>query len=187
MENQTRQLSPEQTQALLGVLMQRFNQNPARHAGITWDEVLSRLQASPAKLWSIHEMEESGGAPDVVVRAVDGAPVFMDCSPETPAGRRNLCYDEEAREKRKEHKPAGSALAMAERMGVELLSEEEYRALQKLGHFDAKTSSWVKTPSAIRKLGGALFCDYRYGTVFTYHNGADSYYGARGFRTLLKV
>ena len=187
MENQTRQLSPEQTQALLGVLKKRFDQNPARHTGIVWDEVLARLQAAPASLWSLNEMEESGGEPDVVARAAQGGFVVMDCSPETPAGRRNLCYDEEAREKRKEHKPAGSALELAARMGVDLLSEEEYRALQALGHFDAKTSSWVKTPPAVRKLGGALFCDYRYDTVFTYHNGADSYYGARGFRASLTV
>jgi len=187
MENQNKPLSPEQTHALLGVLKKRFEQNPARHAGISWDEVLARLQVAPASLWSLNEMEASGGEPDVVAHAEEGALVFMDCSPETPAGRRNLCYDEEAREKRKEHKPADSALSVAARMGVDLLSEEDYRALQKLGRFDAKTSSWVKTPSAIRKLGGALFCDYRYGAVFTYHNGADSYYAARGFRASLTV
>lgn len=159
-----------------------------RHKGLEWRKVETRLKAHPEKLWSLHEMERTGGEPDVVVYdRKTGEYIFVDCSAESPAERRSLCYDRQARESRKEHKPKGSAVEMAEAMGIELLTEEEYRRLQELGEFDTKTSSWVKTPAEIRKLGGALFCDRRYNHVFTYHNGAESYYAARGFRGKLRV
>ena len=179
-------LLPQQREELLGILKARFEKNMNRHEGINWAEVEARLESE--KLWSLNEMEETGGEPDVVGQDVKtGGYIFFDCSPESPKGRRSVCYDHEALESRKEHKPADSALGMAAAMGVELLSEEEYRKLQNLGKFDQKTSSWVKTPANIRELGGALFCDRRYNSVFLYHNGAESYYAARGFRGSLKV
>lgn len=181
-------LSAEQRDALLGVLKTRFEKNMKRHAGLEWAAVLVRLEANPGKLWPLQEMERTGGEPDVVgVDAATGAVIFFDCSPESPAGRRNLCYDREALNARKQFKPENSALDVAADMGVEMLTEEQYRELQTLGHFDAKTSSWLRTPAAIRKHGGAIFGDYRYDHVFTYHNGADSYYAARGFRAALRV
>lgn len=182
------QLSKEQATALLKILKARFEKNRQRHKGVEWDPLQARLEVAPGKLWSLNEMEASGGEPDVVsFDKKTGAYTFYDCAPESPAGRRSLCYDDEALEARKEAKPAGSAMGMASAMGIEILSEEEYRTLQGLGHFDAKTSSWALTPAPIRKLGGAIFCDYRYETVFTYHNGAISYYAARGFRGKLIV
>lgn len=182
------QLSPEVRDALLDTLKERFVKNPARHRGIEWPDVQSRLEANPGKCWSLNEMERTGGEPDVVGRdATTGEITFMDCSPESPTDRRNLCYDLKAQEGRKKFPPAQNALSMAAAMGIEVLTEAEYRALQELGEFDRRTSSWVQTPPAIRQLGGALFCDRRYGTVFVYHNGADSYYGARGFRGVLRV
>lgn len=181
-------LSVEQRDALLATLQERFAKNAARHRGIEWAAVQARLDGRDDKLWSLHEMERTGGEPDVIGRdGKTGEMIFCDCSAESPAGRRSLCYDEASRDERKEAKPAGSATGMAEAMGIELLSEEEYRALQKLGKFDLKTSSWVVTPPEIRKLGGAVFCDRRYNTVFLYHNGATSYYAARGFRGQLRV
>jgi len=175
-------------EALLATLESRFAKNMNRHKGLAWTEVLARLEPHPAKLWSLHEMERTGGEPDVVDHdKATGEYVFCDCSAESPKGRRSLCYDREALEARKEHKPENSALDVAAAMGIELLTEQQYRALQKLGDFDAKTSSWVKTPSHIRKLGGAVFCDRRYDTVFLYHNGAESYYAARAFRGSLRV
>lgn len=185
----TKKLSLADTEALLKTLKARFDKNMPRHKSITWDNVQQKLEAHPAKLWSLNAMEETGGEPDVVLLAgaKKGEIVFCDCSPESPKGRRSICYDHEALEKRKEHKPADSAVNMAGDMGIELLNEEEYRALQELGKFDQKTSSWIETPAAVRKHGGALFCDRRYEHVFTYHNGADSYYAARGFRGKLKV
>jgi hypothetical protein len=183
-----KELSAEQREELLGALKARFEKNMPRHAGLAWAEVQARLEANPEKLWSLNEMERTGGEPDVVTRdQKTGEFVFIDCSAESPAGRRNICYDRPALDARKEHKPANSAMDMAAAMGIELLTEEEYRALQKLGKFDAKTSSWLKTPAEIRKLGGAIFADYRYEHVFVYHNGADSYYGSRGFRGRLSV
>jgi hypothetical protein len=181
-------LSPEQGEELLKTLKSRFEKNKNRHKGLDWTRVQSRLEASPEKLWSLHEMERTGGEPDVVGQdEKTGEIVFFDCSAETPANRRNLCYDREALEARKEHKPEDSAVNMASGMGIELLTEEQYRELQKLGNFDMKTSSWLQTPAEIRKLGGAIFADRRYDHVFVYHNGADSYYGGRGFRGSLKV
>lgn len=181
-------LSPEQQEELFTTLEARFVKNMNRHEGIEWANVQARLEASVEKLWSLNEMERTGGQPDVIgFDEQSGAYIFCDCSPESPAGRRSVCYDREALESRKKHKPENSAIDMAAAMGIELLTEEQYRKLQKLGNFDRKTSSWVQTPPAIRKLGGALFCDFRYDTVFVYHNGADSYYAARGFRGLLKV
>jgi hypothetical protein len=181
-------LSPKQSQELLKGLQARFAKNTHRHKGIDWADVEGRLAANPAKLWSLFEMERTEGEPDVVGRdKKSGEYLFCDCSAESPKGRRSLCYDQEALESRKENKPKGSAVSLAETMGVELLTEEQYRELQKLGEFDLKTSSWVKTPAAIRKLDGALFCDRRYDTVFLYHNGAESYYAARGFRGSLRV
>jgi len=181
-------LSPKQVQELLGTLKARFEKNIIRHKGIVWPEVQAKLEANPDKLSSLNEMESTGGEPDVVGHdKKSGEYIFYDCSAESPSGRRSLCYDREALDSRKENKPKGSALELAAAIGVELLTEEQYRDLQKLGNFDTKTSSWVKTPSEIRKLGGAIFCDRRYNTVFTYHNGAESYYAARGFRGLLKV
>jgi hypothetical protein len=173
---------------LLNILKGRFEKNPGRHKGIEWAKVLARLEANPRKLSVLDKMEESGGEPDVIgFDKKTGEYIFCDCSEESPKGRRSICYDHEALEKRKEHKPADSAINMANDIGIEILTEEEYRELQKLGEFDTKTSSWVKTPANIRKLGGATFCDRRYNTVFFYHNGADSYYAARGFRGKLKV
>jgi hypothetical protein len=181
-------LATKQRDELLGILEKRFEKNMKRHKGIDWAKVQAKLEAAPAKLWTLNEMETTGGEPDVVGHdKKTGEYIFYDCSAESPAGRRSICYDHEGLESRKEHRPANSAINMAEEMGVELLTEEEYRALHQLGTFDAKTSSWLKTPAPIRKLGGALFADYRYGTVFVYHNGAQSYYGARGFRGVVRV
>jgi hypothetical protein len=178
----------DRPEKLLATLEARFAANMKRHKGVDWSRVQSRLDADPDKLWSLHEMEHSGGEPDVVVLdPKSDEVVFCDCAPESPEGRRSLCYDREALNARKENKPAGSALETAAAMGIELLTEEQYRALQRLGEFDLKTSSWVHTPAGVRALGGALFCDRRYGRVFVYHNGAQSYYAARGFRGLLRV
>lgn len=181
-------MTGKQGEELLGLLKARFESNMRRHKALEWKNIEAKLKAAPRKLWSLNEMEITGGEPDVV--AYDkkaGEYLFYDCSAESPKGRRSLCYDREALESRKEHKPGGNAIDLAAAMGVELLTEDEYRELQKLGEFDTKTSSWVKTPPAIRKLGGALFCDRRYNTVFVYHNGAESYYAARGFRASLRV
>ena len=181
-------LSKKQRDELVKVLKARFEKNTNRHRGLEWAPVEARLEAHPEKLWSLNEMERTGGEPDVVAHdKKTGAYIFYDCCAESPKGRRSLCYDREALESRKENKPADNALDMATAIGIELLTEGQYRELQKLGPFDAKTSSWVKTPSNIRKLGGALFCDRRFDTVFVYHNGAESYYAARGFRGWLKV
>lgn len=178
-----KKLSAVDTKDLLQILEDRFKKNMKRHPELDWNAVRSRLEANQEKLWSLNEMERTGGEPDVVGQNFEtGAFIFYDCSSESPAGRRSLCFDREALDARKENKPEGNAMEMAEQMGVEMLSEEQYRALQKLGRFDAKTSSWIQTPAAIRKLGGALFADFRYDTVFVYHNGAQSYYAARGFR-----
>lgn len=182
-----KELSKDQAAELLKVLKARFEKNMNRHEGVEWDKVQVKLEASPQKLWSLDAMEETGGEPDVVgVDKKTGEYIFYDCSAESPK-RRSLCYDREALESRKEHKPDSSAVDIAASMGIDILNEEEYRELQTLGKFDAKTSSWVKTPDNIRKLGGAVFCDRRYDTVFLYHNGAESYYAARGFRGVLKV
>ena len=204
-KNKKNTLSPEQPalqadrrEELLRILKARFEKNMNRHKGIEWAKVQAKLEGNPGsypdeKLWSLYEMERTGGEPDVVVPidigndTKSGEYIFYDCSEESPKGRRSVCYDNEALESRKEHKPKNSAIGMAADMGIELLTEEEYRELQKLGKFDTKTSSWVKTPPEIRKLGGAIFCDFRFGRVFTYHNGAESYYAGRGFRGLLKV
>ncbi len=185
---QSKELSSEQREDLLGALQARFENNMNRHPGHEWAKVQARLEAHTESLWSLYEMERTGGEPDVVGHdEKTGAYIFYDCSAESPQGRRNVCYDREALESRKEHKPENNALDMAAAMGLEILTEEQYRALQKLGEFDAATSSWVKTPAEIRSLGGALFCDRRYDHVFVYHNGAPSYYAARGFRGWLKV
>ncbi len=185
-----KELSQEQREALLGALKARFEKNMNRHQGLEWDQVQAKLEAHPEKLWSLHEMERTGGEPDVVGHdEKTGEYIFYDCSPESPEGRRNTCYDGEgqaAREKKGVY-PGGNAVDMAEAMGIELLTEEQYRMLQKLGKFDTKTSSWIKTPPEIRKLGGALFCDCRYGHVFVYHNSAPSFYSARAFRGSLRV
>jgi hypothetical protein len=179
--------APERKE-LLQVLEARFEKNMHRHAGIAWSEVQAKLEGNPGALRSLKIMEATGGEPDVIGRAKGSNHfIFSDCSPESPVGRRSSCYDAEARESRKENKPGSSAVEMAEEMGIELLTEEQYRELQRLGEFDTKTSSWIQTPSEVRALGGALFCDRRYGKVFTYHNGAQSYYAARGFRGLLQV
>ena len=183
-----KKLSPKEREELLSALKARFEKNMNRHKGLEWAKVQAKLEADTKKLWSLSEMESTGGEPDVV--AYDkktGEYTFYDCSAETPKGRRSICYDHEALESRKEHKPANSAVGMATDMGIELLTEEQYRELQQLGNFDLKTSSWVKTPSNIRDLGGALYCDRRYNQVFLYHNGAESYYAVRGFRGSLKV
>lgn len=175
-------------QDLLEVLEERFHKNPGRHPGLDWAGVRKRLEGNPDKLPSLRAMEDSGGEPDVIgFEAGTGEYLFCDCSPESPAGRRSLCYDAEALRSRKENRPSGSALEMATSMGIEVLAEEEYRRLQEVGQFDRKTSSWVRTPDSIRKLGGALFCDRRYDHVFVYHNGAESYYSVRGFRGMLRV
>jgi hypothetical protein len=183
-----KELSIKQRQELLETLRERFEKNIRRHRGVEWSTVEAKLSASPTKLWVIGEMERTGGEPDVI--AVDkktGEFVFYDCSPESPKERRSLCYDRQALDARRENKPKDDAITMAASIGIEILTEDEYRALQKLGEFDLKTSSWVATPADIRNLGGAIFCDRRYNTVFTYHNGADSYYAARGFRGSLRV
>ncbi|AOP36404.1 hypothetical protein A0128_20535 [Leptospira tipperaryensis] len=183
-----KELTSEQREELLRTLKARFEKNVKRHKDLEWVKVKTRLEANPKKLWSLNEMEKTGGEPDVVGHdKKTGEYIFYDCSEESPKGRRSVCYDREGLESRKEHKPKNSALDMAEAMGIELLSEEEYRELQKLGNFDLKTSSWVKTPSAIRKLGGAIFADNRYGNIFIYHNGAPSYYAVRGFRGSLRI
>ncbi|MBI2869767.1 MAG: DUF4256 domain-containing protein [Chloroflexi bacterium] len=183
-----KELSPEQREGLLGTLKARYEENMTRHKGLEWAKVQAKLEAVPGKARSLSEMERTGGEPDVVgYDDKSGEYVFYDCSAESPKGRRNVCYDREALESRKEHKPENNAIDMAAAMGIELLTEGQYRELQKLGIFDTKTSSWVKTPPEIRKLGGALFCDRRYNTVFVYHNGAESYYAARGFRGSLRV
>lgn len=188
MNNNKKELSPEQTQALLKILKIRFEKNMSRHKNLAWAPIQAKLEANTAKLWSLNEMENSGGEPDVIVEdQKTGEYIFYDCSAESPKGRRSFCYDREALEKRKEFKPADNAIDCAAAMGIELLTEEQYRGLQQLGTFDTKTSSWIITPAEIRKLGGALFCDRRYNTVFTYHNGAESYYAARGFRGSLRV
>lgn len=183
-----KKLTQEQSEELLGILKTRFEKNKSRHKGMDWAKVQARLEAGPEKLWSLNEMEMTGGEPDVVGHdKKTGAYIFYDCSPESPKGRRSLCYDRKAWESRKEHKPESSAMEMAAAIGIEMLTEKEYRDLQTLGEFDTKTSSWVLTPPEIRKHGGAVFCDRRYDHVFYYHNGAESYYAARGFRGSLKV
>jgi len=181
-------LSPAQREELLRALRTRFEKNMNRHKGLEWAQIQVKLEANAEKLWSLHEMERTGGEPDVVSHdKKTGEYIFCDCSAESPTGRRSLCYDPDALESRKKHKPESSVLDMTAAMGIELLTEEEYRELQKLGNFDTNTSSWVKTPPDIRRLGGALFCDRRYDTVFVYHNGAESYYAARAFRGSLRV
>ena len=183
-----KELSPEQREEPLKALKARFEKNMNRHKGLEWPRVKAKLEANTEKLWSLSEMERTGGEPDVVgFDKKTGAYIFYDCSAESPKGRRSLCYDRQALDERKEHKPKNNAIDMAAAMGIELLTEEQYRELQKLGNFDTKTSSWITTPSEIRKLGGAIFADYRYGNVFVYHNGAESYYAARAFRGLLRV
>jgi len=183
-----KELSDSQIKEIIGLLKARFEKNMNRHKDLEWEKVQSRLEAKREKLWSLNEMERTGGEPDVVgYDKATGEYIFIDCSAESPKYRRSLCYDREALESRKEHKPENNIVDMSATMGVELLTEDQYRELQKLGNFDLKTSSWVKTPADIRKLGGAIFCDRRYDTVFMYHNGADSYYAARGFRSLLRV
>lgn len=181
-------MKKQEHDALLRTLQARFEQHPARHAGVAWAQVAARLEAKPAALKALAAMESSGGEPDVIgMDATTGDVLFCDCAAESPLGRRSLCFDGEALNARKENKPAGSVAEMADEMGVELLTEAQYRALQQLGEFDLKTSSWIATPADVRALGGALFCDRRYGRVFVYHNGAQSYYAARGFRALLRV
>ena len=181
-------LSPETAKDLLDTLKSRFEKNMHRHKDLNWADVQAKLEANPDKLWSLNEMETTGGEPDVVgYDAKAGEFIFYDCAAETPKGRRSICYDHEALESRKQHKPANSAIGMAADMGIELLTEEQYHELQLLGNFDTKTSSWLKTPADVRKLGGAIFGDYRFGRVFIYHNGAESYYGVRGFRGCLRV
>ncbi|WP_409305033.1 DUF4256 domain-containing protein [Peribacillus sp. SCS-155] len=188
MTKRNKELSLEQSEKLLGTLKARFEKNMHRHNGLEWAKVQARIEANTDKLWSLNEMEGTGGEPDVVGHDKEtGEYIFYDCSAESPKGRRSVCYDREALESRKKHKPENNAIDMATAMGIELLTEEQYRVLQKLENFDMKTSSWVQTPANIRKLGGAIFCDYRYDTVFVYHNGAESYYAARGFRGSLRV
>lgn len=183
-----KELSTKQYEGLLKILETRFEKNMGRHKGLKWEDVQAKLEANTEKLWSLNEMEKTGGEPDVFGYDKKSREyIFYDCSEESPGGRRSFCYDREALESRKENKPKNSAVGMAVDIGIEILTEEQYRDLQKLGNFDNKTSSWVKTPSEIRKLGGAIFCDRRYNTVFVYHNGAESYYAARGFRGSLKV
>lgn len=181
-------LDEKQRSAILKILKDRFHGHMTRHQGILWSDVESRLDGYPDKLWSLHEMDRTGGEPDVVGYDEEAdAYICNDCAPESPAGRRSLCYDKTALDSRKENKPKNSAISMAEDMGIDVLTEEEYRKLQRIGVFDTKTSSWVKTPPGIRRLGGAIFCDRRYDTVFVYHNGAESYYAARGFRGALRI
>ena len=188
MNSNKKVLSPEQQEELLKILEARFEKNRNRHEGLEWTKVQAKLESNPEKLWSLDEMEETGGEPDVVdYNEKTGEYIFYDCSPESPKGRRSICYDHEALESRKQHKPENSAINMATQMGIEILTEEQYQQLQQLGNFDTKTSSWIKTPSKIRKLGGAFFCDRRYDHVFLYHNGAESYYAARAFRGSLRV
>lgn len=188
MSNNKKELSSEQRDELLNVLKARFEKNMNRHKGLKWDEVQIKLDANPEKLWVLDEMEITGGEPDVIgFDKKTGEYIFYDCVAESPKGRRSVCYDHDALESRKEHKPAHSAKGMAAEMGVEILTEEQYRELQQFGKFDTKTSSWLETPADIRKLGGAIFGDYRYATIFIYHNGAESYYAARGFRGSLRV
>ena len=188
MKNNKNKLIPEDREKLLGILKARFNKNMNHHKGFDWAKVQAKLEANAEKLWSLGEMERTGGEPDVVGRnKKTGEYIFYDCSAESPIGRRNFCFDREALEKRKEHKPKNDASSVAFDMGIQILAEDEYRHMQTLGKFDTKTSSWVKTPAHIRKLGGALFCDCRYDTVFVYHNGAESYYAGRGFRGSLRV
>src|SRR4029450_12172613 len=188
MKNNKKELSPKQREELLRALKARFEKNMNRHEGLEWAKIEAKLEANTEKLWSLNEMERTGGEPDVVGHdKKTGEYIFFDCSPESPKGRTSVCYDREALDSRKEHKPKNSAMDMATAMGIELLTEEQYLELQKLGNFDTKTSSWVKTPSDIRKLGGALYCDRRYGRVFVGHNGAQSYYSARAFRGSLRV
>lgn len=183
-----KELSPAQSEELLSTLKGRFEKNMHRHKGLEWAQVHAKLKANPEKLWSLHEMERTGGEPDVVGHDnKTGAYIFYDCSAESPKGRRSVCYDRDGQESRKAHKPENNAMDMAAAMGIELLTEEQYRELQQLGDFDMKTSSWLQTPADIRKLGGALFADFRYGNVFVYHNGAPSYYAARAFRGSLRV
>jgi hypothetical protein len=188
MDSYKKDLSPKQREELLRALKDRFEKNMNRHKGLEWAQVKAKLETLREKMWSLNEMERTGGEPDVIGRdKKTGEYIFYDCSAESPKGRRNVCYDREALESRKEHKPKDSAMDMAAAIGIELLTEEQYRELQKLGNFDTKTSSWVKTPSHIRKLGGAVFCDRRFDTVFVYHNGAESYYAGRAFRGSLRV
>ncbi len=183
-----KELSPKQKEELLSILKNRFEKNMNRHKGLEWTKVKAKLDAKNEKLWSLNEMEKTGGEPDVIAQdKKTGEYIFYDCSPESPTGRRSVCYDLESLDSRKEHKPANNAIDMASAIGIELLTEEQYRELQKLGKFDTKTSSWIKTPANIRKLGGALFADFRYDHVFVYHNGAQSYYAVRGFRGSLRV
>ncbi len=187
MENK-KTLLPEEHATLLSTLKNRFNNNTHRHTTLDWDQVQTKLEANPEKLWSLHEMERTGGEPDVVFYdTITNEYHIYDCSAESPKDRRSICYDREALDSRKENKPKNSAVAMALEMGIELLTEENYKYLQQLGNFDTKTSSWIQTPPEIRKLGGAIFADFRYGNVFVYHNGAESYYAARGFRGLLRI
>lgn len=181
-------ITSQQIETLLSVLKTRFENNMSRHKGLNWAEILERLNSNPKKLWSLYEMENTGGEPDVVGYDLSTDEyIFYDCSEESPKGRRSLCYDRAAWESRKEHKPKDNVLDVAEAMGIEIVTDDEYLKLQQFGPFDAKTSSWVKTPEDIRQLGGAIFCDYRYGHVFVYHNGAESYYSARGFRGILRI
>lgn len=188
MNEDEKALSTGQREELLSVLQTRFEKNMGRHQGLVWSKIRATLESRPEKLWSLNEMARTGGEPDVVGRDEEtGDYIFYDCSKESPAGRRSLCYDRQALESRKEHRPENSALDLAAAMGIEILTEEQYRELQKLGSYDLKTSSWVKTPQAIRELGGALFCDRRYNAIFVYHNGAESYYASRGFRGSLRV
>lgn len=187
-DDNKKELSPKQVEELLAILKTRFEKNMIRHKGVEWGKVEAKLKANPQAQWSLNEMERTGGEPDVIGQdQKTGKYIFCDCSAESPEGRRNFCYDREALESRKENKPGNNAIDMAAAMGIELLTEEQYRELQTLGEFDAKTSSWVTTPAKIRNLGGALFADRRYNTIFIYHNGASSYYAARGFRGLLRV
>jgi len=186
--SKAKNINAKQREELFGALKARFEKNLSRHQDLDWAKVQAKLEANPEKLWSLNEMERTGGEPDVVgFDKKAGEYIFYDCSAESPKGRRSVCYDREALESRKEHKPENNAMELAAAMDIELLTEEQYREMQKLGNFDLKTSSWVKTPAEIRKLGGALFCDRRYNTVFVYHNGAESYYAARGFRGSLRV
>lgn len=187
-ENIKKELSADEQEELIHILKSRFEKNMTRHPQVEWDKVQAKLEASPEKLWSLHEMENTGGEPDIIdYDEKTDEYIFFDCATESPKGRRSVCYDREALESRKKHKPENNAIDMATAMGIEILTEEQYRTLQKRGNFDMKTSSWIQTPSAIRKLDGALFCDYRYENVFVYHNGASSYYSSRGFRGSLKV